>query len=81
MLWYLRISIRILAQNRREINERTICICKYVGKVATEWCLTERGVHMESHDCLMKQRTGSRFQNLESERARALWLSMWESAS
>lgn len=42
MLWYFCISTRILAQNRGELNERTIC--KYVGKVASL-----KGGHMESH--------------------------------
>lgn len=42
MLWYFCISTRIQAQNRGELNERTIC--KYVGKVASL-----KGGRMESH--------------------------------
>lgn len=47
MLWYVFISVRILAQNIREFNERTAY--KYVGKITgtnTEWCHTQGVVNM-----------------------------------
>lgn len=76
MLWYLFRSFGTLAQNRTQLNEKTIY--KYVGKFATEWCLTERVAQLEEPSLPHETRTGSRFQNLERERA---MVALWESAS